>query len=58
LEYCDASFRSLLKREQYFLDLLLPTYNIEKIAGSSIGVVRSEETKAKISQSLKGVYTG
>lgn len=40
------------------MDLLKPTYNIEKIAGSSIGVVRSEETKSKISKSLKGVYTG
>jgi group I intron endonuclease len=59
LEYCDSvSGHELLKREQFYLDLLKPTYNIEKIAGSSIGVVRSEETKAKISKSLKGVYTG
>jgi len=37
---------------------LKPEYNIEKIAGSSLGLKRSEETKAKISKSLKGVYVG
>uniref|UniRef100_UPI0022385A38 GIY-YIG endonuclease n=1 Tax=Ramaria cf. rubripermanens TaxID=2016387 RepID=UPI0022385A38 len=59
LEYCEViSGYELLKREQFYLDLLKPAYNIEKIAGSSIGVVRSEETKDKISKSLKGVYTG
>lgn len=35
-----------------------PEYNIEKIAGSSLGLKRSEKTKAKISKSLKGVYVG
>lgn len=56
LEYCDISV--LLEREQYYLDLLKPEYNIEKIAGSSLGLIRSEETKAKISKALKGVYVG
>nr|QBM09657.1 hypothetical protein [Dactylella sp.] len=48
LEYCSVSV--LLKREQYYLDLLKPTYNIEKVAGSSLGLTRSEETKSKISK--------
>ena len=56
LEYCNASI--VLKREQYFLDLLNPIYNIAKTAGSSLGIKRSVETKIKIRKSLKGVYTG
>ena len=42
----------------YFLDFFKPEYNIEKIAGSSLGIKRSLDTKLKISKSLKGVYTG
>lgn len=56
LEYCDKSV--LLEREQYYLDTLNPPYNILKLAGSSRGFKQSEETKKKISKSLKGVYTG
>jgi group I intron endonuclease len=56
VEYCDVSV--LLEREQHYIDLLKPTYNIAKIAGSTLGVPKSAETKAKISQALKGVYTG
>lgn len=33
-------------------------YNIDKIAGSSLGIKRTAETKLKISKSLKGIYTG
>lgn len=54
LEYCLAS--DLLKREQHYLDKLNPKYNILKIAGSSLNYLHSEETKAKISKDLKGVY--
>ena len=54
LEYCDIS--DLLVREQYYFDNLNPEYNILKLAGSSKGFKHSEETKAKISKSLKGVY--
>ena len=56
LEYCEKS--DLLEKEQYYFDKLNPTYNILKTAGSSAGFIHSEETKAKISKSLKGVYTG
>nr|AKM22529.1 GIY-YIG endonuclease [Cordyceps militaris]AKM22656.1 hypothetical protein [Cordyceps militaris]AKM22671.1 hypothetical protein [Cordyceps militaris]AKM22703.1 hypothetical protein [Cordyceps militaris]AKM22734.1 hypothetical protein [Cordyceps militaris] len=55
LEYCDIN--NLTEREQYYMDLFNPKYNTLKIAGSSSGYKLSEETKAKISKSLKGVYT-
>jgi len=54
LEYCEKS--DLLAREQYYFDKLNPQYNILKIAGSSLYHKHSEETKAKISKSLKGIY--
>nr|YP_010218764.1 GIY-YIG endonuclease [Morchella brunnea]UBU98575.1 GIY-YIG endonuclease [Morchella brunnea] len=38
--------------------LLKPEYNILKIAGSSLGFKHSEDTKAKISKCLKGIYVG
>lgn len=56
LEYCDIS--ELQKREQYYFNKLGPKYNILKIAGSSLGHTLSEDTKAKISKALKGVYAG
>jgi group I intron endonuclease len=39
----------LIEREQYYLDLLKPEYNICKIAGSTLGFKHSELTKAKMS---------
>ena len=54
LEYCEKS--ELLVREQYYFDKLNPQYNILKIAGSSLNSKHTEETKAKISKSLKGIY--
>jgi group I intron endonuclease len=54
LEYCDKS--DLILREQYYLDKLNPEYSILKIAGSSRGYKHSQETKTKISKSLKGIY--
>lgn len=56
LEYCNNY--DLLTREQYYFDKLKPQYNILKIAGSSKSHKLSEETKAKISKALKGIYTG
>jgi group I intron endonuclease len=57
LEYCNES--DLDVKEQYYFDTLNPQYNIQKIAGgSSRGLILSEETKAKISKALKGVYVG
>jgi group I intron endonuclease len=44
----------ILEREQYYIDSLLPEYNILKIAGSSLGALHTEQTKTKISEALKG----
>lgn len=46
LEYCDP--KVLLEREQYYMDLLEPEYNILKKAGSSLGHKHTEETLAKL----------
>ena len=56
LEYCDPSM--LLNREQHYIDELKPTYYIAKIAGSTLGVNKSEDAKNNISKALKGVYVG
>jgi group I intron endonuclease len=45
LEYCELD--SLIKREQLYLDLLNPKYNICKVANSCLGVKRSLETADK-----------
>lgn len=47
LEYCDPD--SAVSREQYYMDLLKPIYNILGTAGSSMGYKHSDEAKAKIS---------
>ena len=52
LEYCEPA--DAKSREQYYLDILDPDYNILKIAGSPFGCTRSEETKAKMSLAKKG----
>ena len=45
LEHCDIV--ELIKKEQYFMDLYKPDYNILKFAGSSMGFRHSEETIIK-----------
>jgi len=40
---------NLLEREQFWMDLLKPEYNILPTAGSPLGVKRSEESKQKFS---------
>jgi group I intron endonuclease len=52
LEYCDPA--RVIEREQYYLDLLKPEYNILKIAGSSVGYKHTEEAIQKISLKGKG----
>jgi group I intron endonuclease len=49
----------ILESEQYYLDIIFSldepkTYNILKVAGSSLGTKHSEETKALMSESRKG----
>lgn len=56
LEYCDAE--DLIKREQYYFDLLKPTYNICGTAGSTLGKLHEEKTKEKISNAKLGTYSG
>ena len=43
LEYCNTS--NLINREQYYINLLKPEYNILKTAGSVLGLKHSETTK-------------
>jgi group I intron endonuclease len=45
LEYCDP--KDVLVREQYYIDLLKPEYNILSTAGSSFGYKHTEETLDK-----------
>lgn len=47
LEYGGAP-EDTIKREQHYLDLLKPEYNILKIAGSSFGYKHTETTLAKL----------
>src|SRR6266566_3137582 len=56
LEYCDLDI--LIKREQYFLDLLKPEYNILKVAGSRFGHSASLKTRETISLALLGNKNG
>ena len=53
LEYCDPA--DLLKREQYYIDLLKPEYNILKTAGSRLSVNHTETSnlKNRLSQSKR-----
>jgi len=49
IEYCNRS--DAIIREQYFLDLCKPEYNLLKIAGSSLGYIHTENTLAKMRDS-------
>lgn len=53
LEYCEK--KSTILREQFYMDLMKPEYNILKQAGSSLGYRHTEETIAKMSSFQKGV---
>ncbi len=46
IEECEKEI--LIKQEQYYIDTLKPYYNINKIAGSSLGRKTSDETKEKL----------
>lgn len=54
LEYCAPE--KCIKREQHYLNLLKPEYNILNTAGSLLGFKHSNETKAKIFAYLKTLY--
>ena len=55
LEYCPENI--LMEREQYYLDLLKPEYNILSLARSSLGYKHTVEAKEKISKG-RSAYTG
>lgn len=46
LEYCDKN--NVLEREQYYMDILKPQYNIVEIAGSTLGYKHTPESLAKM----------
>lgn len=54
LEYCDRT--EVISREQYYLDLLNPSYNILKYAYSSEGYKHTLEAIKKISLAKKGKF--
>lgn len=51
LEYCAP--KELAKREQYYMDLFTPEYNVLKIAYSHLGYKHSEEALVKVRSNLK-----
>lgn len=53
IEFCEIDI--LVEKEQYYLDILKPKYNILKGANSKLGSLHSLETKALISLKLKGI---
>lgn len=53
LEVLDNT-ENLTKREQHWIDTLKPEYNIAKVAGSCLGVKRSEKSIEKMRQSHLG----
>jgi excinuclease UvrABC nuclease subunit len=56
LKYCNPAKCTQL--EQFYLDLLKPSYNILQIAGSRLGYITSEETRAKISAFRNQILLG
>ena len=55
LEYCDENIR--FEREQYYIDTLKPEYNLTLNVVANFGHEPSEETKEKISKTLKEKYS-
>ncbi len=54
LEFCDPEVR--FEREQHYINSLLPEYNLTLQVVANFGVPCSEETKDKISKTLKAKY--
>jgi group I intron endonuclease len=52
LEHCTKE--NAISREQYYIDLLKPEYNLNSTAGSRFGSIHSEETRRKMSNSSQG----
>lgn len=56
LEYCEPD--KAVSKEQEYLDLLKPCYNLNPMAGSSLGYKHSEEALAKLSANMIARMTG
>lgn len=54
IEYCEPNIR--FDREQYYIDCLKPEYNFSLKVLANLGRVISNDTKAKISNTLKRKY--
>lgn len=52
LEYCTKE--KAVNREQYYIDLFKPEYNLNSTAGSRLGSIHSEETKRNMSKTHQG----
>jgi group I intron endonuclease len=52
-EYCEAE--QLISREQFYFNELKPEFNILQVAGSVLGYSYPPESRAKLSESRKGV---
>jgi len=55
IEYCEKDL--LIKREQYYIDVLKPEYNILKIASSPLEQKVSSKTRESISNTLSNNLT-
>jgi len=55
VEICEKE--QLLQREQFYIDTLKPFFNICKVAGNTLGVKHTEDTKEKLSIMRKGKPT-
>ena len=51
-----ADVEALIDREQHYIDTLEPEFNICKVAGSQLGVKRTEEVRAKMSKAVKRLW--
>jgi group I intron endonuclease len=51
-EYCEPD--KLILREQYYIDVLKPEFNILKVAGSLLGYKHNSEILVKMSETRKG----
>ena len=56
LEFCIA--KHLIKKEQYWYDLLQPEFNLCSVMGSRLGMNHTKETKRKLSKLMKGKGVG
>jgi len=54
IEFCEKE--KLIEREQYYLDTLKTDFNICKIAGSSLGTIRTEEQRQNFSGPNNPMY--